>query len=131
MNIQITLTGERRRRRFMISINHHDLWVSYAQLNVILQLLRGRESSSTGYIRDPDSLYPKAIYELRTLLNKEIDENFGHKLIETGGVVEYRIVFDDIILSDSFEELVAIDVVSRDEFLKLQEKFGHRSDMRQ
>ena len=125
---RLAITGERQRYGIVIIVDEIPICVTLTQFHILLRLLIARSRRRTGFVQDPDFLYPKAICNLRQALEKA-GEGKGMEFIETGIGQEYRLGFHPkgvVALDESAIELVEARMIKQDEFDYLQKEFGKR-----
>jgi hypothetical protein len=118
----LTFTGERRNRRLLVRIHAKSLWVSYGPFCGLVRLVLARGQTQSGFVTDPDVLYPVAVYRLRRAIDEAVEPGAGTTLIETGLGAEYRLAvpITDVALAPDFLEIAGVGVLAADELANLQ-----------
>jgi hypothetical protein len=99
----LVLTGERKDRRFLVTVYGKPIWLPATLFSTLCELVLDRQQSASGFV--PISC--KTIYRLRKAINDAAREGSFDDLIEAGADQEYRlrIGFDDVAVGKAFAEL--------------------------
>jgi hypothetical protein len=118
-----TLTGERRNGHVPFRVHDRPLWLSYSHFCRLVRLVIARGLTESGFVADPDVLYPEAVCRLRLGIDEAAGPGTGAILIETGFGREYRlgIPVSEAALGPEFAELAGRGVLTVEEVAMLRE----------
>jgi hypothetical protein len=119
----LVLTGERRDGHVLVRVRDQPLWLSYGHLCRLIRLVLARGLTPSGYVADPDVLYPQGVCRLRKAIDEAVGPGAGGAFIETGVGCEYRLAVParEVALGPAFPELSRLGLVTAEELAKLQE----------
>jgi hypothetical protein len=106
----------------LVLVHGKPVWVSYGNFCGLVRLVLARGQTQSGFVADPDLLYPVAVCRLRRALDEAVGPGAGDTLIERGLKGEYRlsIPVTCVALAPDFEEIAGVGVLTADELAQLQ-----------
>jgi hypothetical protein len=118
----LVLTGERRDGHVLVRVGDQPLWLSYGHLCRLVRLVIAQGLTPSGFVADPDVLYPQGVCRLRKAIDEAVGPGAGGALIETGVGREYRLAVParEVALGPQFPELFRLGLVTEEELAKLQ-----------
>ena len=119
---KLTLTGERRNGHLLVRVQDRPLWVSYGHFCRLARLVLARGVLPSGFVADPDLLYPEAVCRLRRVIDRAVAPGAGAALIETGVGREYRLAIPvtAVALGPELAELAGLGVLTPEELTQLR-----------
>lgn len=90
--VELVVTDERSRGRYLVTLNHSSVLLSYGQFQLLLELIKTRNKKrGRGYFQNPTTAYPAAVFRLRKSIDQALGKGMGKEIIETGAGSEYRL----------------------------------------
>ncbi len=99
----LVLTGERRKRQFLVRIHGQSIWLTATLFSTLCELVIGHQRTTSGFV----PIARQTIYRLRKAIGHAVSDYTFDNLIESGADQEYRLCIgvDDVAVGSAFAEL--------------------------